>query len=89
MKTKLTLTIDQKIIERARVRSKKEGRSISQMFEDTFSPYGQLQPAALHSAKQAAAAEYIEMMKTQLPARAISDREERRQRAAYLAKKHG
>ena len=34
MKTKLTLTIDKKVIERAKLRSRKEKKSISQLVED-------------------------------------------------------
>lgn len=34
MKTKLTLTIDKKVIERAKLRSRREKKSISQLVED-------------------------------------------------------
>jgi predicted double-glycine peptidase len=89
MKTKLTLTIDQKVIERARVRSRKEGRSISQMFEDTFSNTAQGQSANISTTKQDAARHFIELMNTQKSVKAFSDEEESRLKASHLSKKHG
>jgi isopropylmalate/homocitrate/citramalate synthase len=40
MKTKLTLTIDKKVIERAKLRSKRENKSISQLVEDFLKDEG-------------------------------------------------
>lgn len=88
MKTKLTLTVDKKVIERARKRSRSEGKSISQMFEDAFDIPGSGQPS-VKNAKQTAAAHFIRFMHGEQAVKALPEVAEEKARASYLKQKHG
>lgn len=74
MKTKLTLTVDKKIVESAKLKAANKGISLSKMFEEVFSKEI---PDIEKTPEQLAAARFLERLKRESPIPALekSDKE--------------
>jgi len=84
-KTKLTLTVQKDIIEKARQRAKETGTSISQLFEEVFKE-DEIKP--IETEKQRALKRFLELTKKAKPITALpqSDKEIYRQ---HLKEQYG
>ncbi len=74
MKTKLTLTVDKKIVEKAKKEAANRGISLSRMFEEIFEKEN---PSLEKTPAQLAAGRFLEVLKNQKPIKALekSDKE--------------
>ncbi|WP_339701613.1 DUF6364 family protein [Algoriphagus aquimarinus] len=74
MKTKLTLTVDKKIVEKAKLKAASKGISLSKMFEEIFDKEN---PSLEKTPAQQAAGRFLKALKNQKPIKALekSDKE--------------
>ncbi len=74
MKTKLTLTVEKAIVEKAKMLAAKRGISLSKMFEEIFKKEN---PDVEKTPEQLAAARFLERLKRETPIKAFekSDKE--------------
>lgn len=74
MKTKLTLTVDKEIVEKAKKKAANRGISVSKMFEEIFEKEN---PSLEKTPAQLAAGRFLERLKNQKPIKALekSDKE--------------
>lgn len=85
MKTKLTLTVEKEIVERAKTIAANRGISLSKMFEEVFSKED---PEIEQTEAQKAAISLLKRLETMKPTSSLneSDKELRRR---YLLEKYG
>ena len=74
MKTKLTLTVEKEIVEKAKQKAASRGISLSKMFEEVFAKEN---PDIEKTSEQLAAARFLERLKSETPIKALdkSDKE--------------
>ncbi|HSF54305.1 MAG TPA: DUF6364 family protein [Algoriphagus sp.] len=74
MKTKLTLTVEKEIVEKAKQKAASKGISLSKMFEEVFSKEN---PEIEKTPEQLAAARFLERLKKETPIQSLerSDKE--------------
>lgn len=74
MKTKLTLTVEKEIVEKAKLKAASRGISLSKMFEEVFAKE---YPVVDKTPEQLAATRFLERLKTDTPIKALdkSDKE--------------
>jgi len=74
MKTKLTLTVEKEIVEKAKLKAASRGISLSKMFEEVFAKE---YPKVDKTPEQLAAARFLERMKSETPIKTMdmSDKE--------------
>lgn len=74
MKTKLTLTVEKEIVEKAKTQAASRGISLSKMFEEIFEKDN---PEVEKTPEQLAAARFLERLKREAPIKAFekSDKE--------------
>lgn len=74
MKTKLTLTVEKEIVEKAKQIAASRGISLSRMFEEVFAKEN---PDLEKTSEQLAAARFLERLKSETPIKALekSDKE--------------
>lgn len=74
MKTKLTLTVEKEIVEKAKQKAASRGISLSKMFEEIFEKEN---PDLEKTTEQLAAARFLERLKSEIPIKALdkSDKE--------------
>lgn len=74
MKTKLTLTVEKEIVEKAKKKAASRGISLSKMFEEIFEKEN---PDLEKTTEQLAAARFLERLKSEIPIKALdkSDKE--------------
>ncbi|MEB2779039.1 DUF6364 family protein [Algoriphagus sp. C2-6-M1] len=68
MKTKLTLTVEKEIVEKAKLKAASRGISLSRMFEEVFSKES---PDVEKTPEQLAAARFLERLKRETPIKAL------------------
>lgn len=83
MKTKLTLSIDSKIVRKAKSDAKGKGKSLSKLFEEKMS--GRVLP----DKRKAAMKRLLKMLQESKPTKAKSKQAEKKERLAHLRKKYG
>ncbi|MCE7056321.1 DUF6364 family protein [Algoriphagus sp. AGSA1] len=68
MKTKLTLTVEKDIVEKAKLKAASRGISLSRMFEEIFEKEN---PGIEKTPEQLAAARFLERLKRETPIKAL------------------
>jgi len=68
MKTKLTLTVEKEIVEKAKLKAASSGISLSKMFEEVFAKE---YPEVDKTPEQLAAARFLERLKTETPVKTM------------------
>ncbi len=71
MKTKLTLTVSDRIIRKAKRHSRKTGKSLSRMFEELFEDH---EKSALKTESQRAAERLLQQLEKSLPIKTLNDK---------------
>ena len=84
MKTKLTLTVDKKIIEEVKRTARKQRKSVSKLFEEKMSP-----ERSLPDKKKSPLLRLKKLLDASKPVKAKSRQVEEKLRSQYLMKKYG
>lgn len=83
MKTKLTLSIDSKIVRKAKSDAKGKGKSLSKLFEEKMSG------KTLPDKRKAAIKDLLQLLKKAKPTKAKPKHIEQKERLKHLRKKYG
>lgn len=83
MKSKLTLSINSKILKRAKRTARAKGKSLSKIFEEKMAG------PEVPDKKKVALLRLKKLLKEAKPVQALSEQEEQKRKANYLKKKYG